>query len=126
MAGIGDKVSGVVGKFTGGSSNSGQKVRKYASGGVVNTGQMFIAREAGPEMVGTIGGHTAVANNQQIVDGIASGVYSAVSQALRDSGDIGGGDVHVSVSIDPEKNYQSIVKRNKAQTRRTGGNPLLV
>lgn len=43
----------------------------------IPTGQMFIAREAGPELVGTIGGHTSVANNDQIVKGISSGVYAA-------------------------------------------------
>ena len=41
-----------------------------------------MAREAGAEMVGSIGGHTAVANNDQIVQGIESGVYSAVANAL--------------------------------------------
>lgn len=51
-------------------------VRK-AEGGLVTTGQMFIAREAGPEYVGTMGNHTAVANNEQIVAGISSGVASA-------------------------------------------------
>lgn len=53
------------------------KIPKLASGGMVSTGQMFIAREAGPEMVGTIGNRTAVANNNQIVAGIASGVSAA-------------------------------------------------
>ena len=43
----------------------------------IPNGQLFIAREAGPEMVGTIGGHTSVANNEQIVEGIADGVRSA-------------------------------------------------
>lgn len=52
-------------------------IKGYAAGGVVTTGQMFIAREAGPEYVGTMGNHTAVANNEQIVTGIASGVASA-------------------------------------------------
>lgn len=47
---------------------------KYAQGGFPPTGQMFIAREAGPEMVGSIGGRTAVANNDQIVEGISAGV----------------------------------------------------
>lgn len=49
-----------------------------AEGGFPDQGQMFIAREAGPELVGTIGGRTAVANNNQIVEGIASGVASAL------------------------------------------------
>ena len=52
-------------------------VRMAATGGIMTTGQMFIAREAGPEVVGTMGGRTAVANNDQIVSGIASGVASA-------------------------------------------------
>lgn len=50
-----------------------------AAGGYVSSGQMFIARESGPEMVGQIGNRTAVANNDQIVQGIASGVASAQS-----------------------------------------------
>lgn len=43
----------------------------------IPTGQMFIAREAGAEMVGSIGRKTSVANNDQIVEGIASGVADA-------------------------------------------------
>ena len=53
-----------------------------ASGGFVDEGEMFVARESGPEMVGSIGGRTAVANNDQIVEGIANGVYDAVSAAM--------------------------------------------
>lgn len=49
----------------------------YASGGFPEVGEMFIAREAGPELVGTIGGQTAVANNTQIVEGISNGVANA-------------------------------------------------
>ena len=47
---------------------------KFAQGGFPTQGQMFVAREAGPELVGTIGGRTAVANNDQIVEGISAGV----------------------------------------------------
>ena len=49
----------------------------YANGGFVDTGEAFIAREAGPEFVGRIGSRTAVANNDQIVKGVASGVEEA-------------------------------------------------
>lgn len=52
-------------------------IPRLAEGGFPETGQMFIAREAGAEMVGTIGRKTAVANNDQIVDGIANGVAEA-------------------------------------------------
>ena len=56
-------------------------IPKLADGGLVDAGQMFIAREAGPELVGNIGRQTAVANNDQIVDGIAKGVSSANSES---------------------------------------------
>lgn len=49
----------------------------FAQGGFVDEGQLFIAREAGAEMVGTIGNRTAVANNDQIVEGISAGVANA-------------------------------------------------
>lgn len=55
----------------------GMVIPQYAVGGVVGEGQLFVAREAGPELVGTMGGHTAVANNDQIVAGITQGVASA-------------------------------------------------
>lgn len=55
---------------------------KYAEGGFPERGQMFIAREAGAEMVGNIGGHTAVANNDQIVEAVSAGVASAVERVL--------------------------------------------
>ena len=42
---------------------------------------MFIARERGAELVGNIGGHTAVMNNDQIVSSVANGVYQAVKSA---------------------------------------------
>ena len=49
----------------------------YGEGGFPEQGQMFIANEAGAEMVGSIGRRTAVANNDQIVAGIAGGVAEA-------------------------------------------------
>lgn len=52
----------------------------YATGGFPTTGQLFLAREAGPEMVGKIGTNTAVANNEQIIQGIAQGVANANTQ----------------------------------------------
>ena len=53
------------------------KIPMMAEGGFPEQGQMFIAREAGAEMVGNIGRRTAVANNDQIVSGIAGGVAEA-------------------------------------------------
>lgn len=58
------------------------KIPTLATGGFVETGQMFIAREAGPEMVGKLGNKTAVANNQQIERGISDAVYNALVPVL--------------------------------------------
>lgn len=71
-----------IGASTPSSSRRGNRgmLAGYASGGFVEAGQMFIAREAGPEMVGTMGGRTAVANNDQIVAGIAGGVAAGQAE----------------------------------------------
>jgi hypothetical protein len=57
------------------------KIPYLAGGGQVDVGQLFIAREAGPELVGTMGGKTTVANNDQIT----TGIYRAVRQAMIES-----------------------------------------
>jgi len=72
---------GKLGEFMGvdlqlGSVSFG-RIPKFASGGFPDTGSLFIANEAGPELVGNIGGRTAVANNDQIVQGIAEGLSAA-------------------------------------------------
>ena len=53
-------------------------IKPKAEGGFLNEGELFVAREAGPEMVGTINGRTAVANNDQIVEAISVGVAKAM------------------------------------------------
>lgn len=50
-----------------------------ATGGFVNTGELYVANENGvSEMIGKIGNQPAVANNDQIIDGIAIGVSRAI------------------------------------------------
>lgn len=57
----------------------------YETGGFPEMGQLFIANEAGPELVGNIGNRAAVANNDQIIEGIARASYEGVSQAMREN-----------------------------------------
>jgi hypothetical protein len=82
----------VVEKPNAASSEFSNKVGKFASGGFVTSGQLFYAREAGPELVGSIGGRTAVANNDQIVDAVSDGVYRAIAPLM--SG-MQGGATHI-------------------------------
>lgn len=66
--------------------STGIKISKRAVGGFPDVGEMFIAREAGPELVGTLGGHTAVANNSQIEAGIEEAAYRGYARAMMDFG----------------------------------------
>ena len=61
---------------------SGTHVSGFASGGYPTTGQLFMARESGAELVGQIGGKTAVANNDQIVQGIEGGVAQGNAELI--------------------------------------------
>ena len=71
----------VVGRAKGGVYKNGRwsAIQRYASGGLPNGSQLFWAREKGPELVGTLGGHTAVMNNDQIVASVSSGVAKAIA-----------------------------------------------
>lgn len=82
----------------------------YAKGGFPDVGEMFIAREAGPELVGNIGSRSAVVNNEQIVAAVSQGVYEAVVAAL--SGNSSGGErsTNVNVYLDGKQIYTSVKK----------------
>lgn len=72
------KINSVLSIVGGGISTiSYVSIPRLANGGFVDEGQLFIAREAGAEMVGAMGRRTAVANNDQIVEGISAGVSVA-------------------------------------------------
>ena len=93
----------------------------YASGGFPSMGEVFVAREAGPEMVGSIGGRTAVANNDQIVEAVSQGVYRAVVQAMGSSN----GDTVVEAKVNDKVLFEVLVNRSRQETMRKGYNPLL-
>lgn len=82
----------------------------YAHGGFPENGDLFIANENGAEMVGSMGGRTAVANNDQIVEGIRQGVYDAVVAANGN----GGGDVQVRVYLDSREIKAGQQRLNRA------------
>ena len=77
-----------------------------ATGGFPEQGQMFIAREAGAELVGNIGGRTAVVNNDQIVESVSAGVYQAVLAAFGSNGDESG-ETNIVINLDGEKIYEN-------------------
>ena len=96
-------------------------IPRFEAGGFPNMGQMFIAREAGPEMVGSIGNRTAVANNDQIVSAVSQGVYKAVVQAMSQSS----GDQVVEAKVNDKVLFEAVLNRNRLETMRKGFNPLV-
>jgi hypothetical protein len=98
-------------------------IPRLAEGGMVDTGQMFIAREAGPELVGSIGNKTAVANNDQIIAGIESGVYRAMVAANGNGG--GSQTIRIINEIDGDVVGERVIKYHNGIVMQTGESPLL-
>ena len=89
----------------------GSSVRGYATGGVVTSGELFMARENGmPELVGGFGGKTGVMNNDQIVSAVSAGVYEAVSAAMAGQNDDG---QPIVIQLDGRTLYESNIKTGK-------------
>jgi hypothetical protein len=99
------------------------KLPKLATGGFVNEGQMFIAREAGPELVGSINGRTSVANNDQIVEAVSQGVYNAVMAAMGNNSN-GSGEQNINVYLDGKAIYSSVKKTENERGRTLMGSQL--
>ena len=93
----------------------------YAAGGFPTEGEMFVANEAGPELVGTIGNRSAVVNNDQIVESVSKGVYQAVASAMGQSG----GTQVVEAKVNDKVLFEVVVDRNRRETMRTGYSPLV-
>lgn len=93
------------------------QIPMLANGGIVDYGQMFVAREAGAELVGGFGNKTGVMNNEQIVDAVSAGVANAVAQVMSQV-DFGGRgeEQNVNVFLDGRQISSAI-----EQTRRQQG-----
>ena len=112
------------GVFSGGSW---KPIKKYAVGGLPNMGQMFVAREAGPELVGTLGGHTAVMNNDQIVSSVSYGVAQAVKEVIQPLVKMGGGNNRpIQISLDGKVIFDSTRQSAQEYFNRTGMSPFPV
>lgn len=115
---IGWKASG--GVYAGGHWHP---VQSYATGGSPTGGQMFLAREAGPELVGTIGGNTAVMNNDQIVSSVAAGVAKAVAATI---GNGNSKEIHIHMEGDAKQLFRVVKVEAENYTNSTGLSPFPV
>ena len=124
-------------------------IPQYASGGRVH-GSIFLAGEAGAELVGHVGGRTEVLNRSQLAATMYSAVRSAMggiafslsspSMATESSDDGANEDMlyraflralndsdvgERPIEIDGSVVYQKMVQRNRTERRRTGVNPMM-
>lgn len=90
-------------------------VEWYAKGGLPDVGEMFVAREAGPELVGTIGNKSAVVNNDQIVEAVSQGVAQAVSSVMGSNGG------SFNLYIDGQQITDVVTRRMSRMANITGG-----
>lgn len=107
-------------------SSSSKPMLQYATGGFPRTGQVFIAGEAGAEMVGSLDGKPAVVNNDQIVEAVSSGVYGAVVSAMNMSNTGGSGQPsEVTLEIDGTKLGRILLPKMNGESERLGYKPIL-
>ena len=105
----------------------GKQPKLYATGGFPDVGQMFIARENGiPELVGSMGGKNAVANNMQIEAGIEAAAYNGFIRAIREAGGLvsqgRNGDLHVYIQDENGRTrIEKIIKDYNNYMTSTGG-----
>lgn len=97
------------------SSGGFRGISGRAEGGFVDTGELFVAREAGPELVGSIGNKTAVANNDQIVQAVSIGVQNAIARS-----GIGSARVVIEAKGDSGGLMDFITFKQKQQERQYG------
>lgn len=100
----------------------------YKNGGFPSAGQLFIANEAGAELVGNMNGRTAVAPQNDIAEGFAQAItntlapvmYAAFKQAAAETANQTGGDVY----LDGKKITESVISHTKQISRQRGNNPI--
>ena len=99
-------------------------IPRYA-GGTVNAGSMFIAGEAGPELVGHVGGRTEVLNESQLASVMQSAVAEGMQAAMSQMG--GGGNVTVNVTLqgDARRIFEVVKNENNSRVMQTGKAQLL-
>lgn len=103
-------------------------IPRFATGTMnIPNGQIFQAREAGPELVGTIGNKSAVVNNDQIVASVEGGVYRGMRDALAENGGSSTGDNRpIYIIIDKDGINKGFVEWHNNEVKVSGRSPLNV
>lgn len=90
-------------------------IPEFASGGIANSGQLFIANEAGPELIGRYGSRAGVMNNDQIVSAVSEGVATAVANVMAayEGSDESNQQIELTVNLDGRTVSKSVHKAER-------------
>lgn len=113
--GVLGKVGKTIGDMLGIPGMPKLDVKWYAGGGWPEKGDLFFANEQGPEFVGRMGQRNVVANQMQIVEGVADGVR----RAMRDMQQGADGDFVFNVYVDGELSHTERISRRNLRAGRT-------
>lgn len=94
-----------------------KNIPQFANGGLPSHGSMFIAGEAGAEIVGHINGRTEVLNKSQIASAIYSAVVSAMSQ-------FNGGTTKIELYAHIDEGI--VIDKINQKTKQTGVCPIII
>lgn len=101
-------------------------IPKLELGGMVTPGQLFIARERGPELVGSFGRHAAVMNNNQIVEAVSDGVFRAMNKALNNNSNGGSYTFNINNHLDGREIGRQVIKYHNGLVKQYGHSPLII
>ncbi|MBQ8232434.1 MAG: hypothetical protein IJZ34_10995 [Lachnospiraceae bacterium] len=106
-------------------STPNYSVKWYAGGGFPAMGEMFIANEDGPELIGKMGRRNVVANNSQIVSGIKAGVYEAMKEALSTKEGNGGKNNEIVIVLEGDaKGLFKVIRKEGQNFQKSTGKPV--
>lgn len=113
-----------------GANLSEVSIPRLATGGIdIPNGQIFQARESGPELVGTIGNKSAVVNNDQIVESVEGGVFRGVMAALQNSHNGNGNGrtvIEAHFYLDGQEITDNVIEHHNDYVKANGSSPLLI
>lgn len=113
--GLSVALKGVLSAFGMATALPALNIQWFATGGFPEKGELFVANENAPEMIGKMGNRNVVANNQQITQGIASAVYDAIVDA-----NLGGDSGDTYVYVGDRQITDVITKRQKRNNDKFG------
>ena len=98
--------------------SGGSYVEFAASGGTFDKGQLFIANEAGPELIGNVGGKSTVTNQEQFTQGLIDANAMVVEAVMQVVAAVNNKDF--DVYMDSQKVGQSVTQYQNNMARRFG------